>query len=55
MESEKNELTDMEKRFVVTRVGKQGEQIVEGGQKVLMSDYKISKSWGYKVQHADYG
>ena len=51
----KNKLIDAENRFVVARggggqVGKMG----EGSQKVQTSSYKISKSWGYNVQHGDY-
>ena len=48
-------LTDTENRSVVVRGrGWRVEELGEGGQKVQTSSYKIIKSQGCNVQHADY-
>lgn len=45
----------LEIRCAVTRGGRLGEEEMgEGGHKVQASSYKISKHWGYSVQHDDY-
>ena len=31
-----------------------GDKMCEDGQKVQTSSYKISQSWGYHAQHADW-
>ena len=51
----KIKLIDTENRLLVARGG---ESVVgemdEKSQKVQSSSYKINKSWGCNVQHADY-
>ena len=36
------------------RIGKWVQQVGEGGESAQAFTCKISKSWGYDVQHADY-
>ena len=53
MESEPKELIETESRLVVSR-GQGLSEMVEGGQRVQTSSYKMNKFWGTNVQHGGY-
>ena len=53
-QKQKTKLINKENRLVVVRGrGQRVSKIGEGDPKAQTSSYKISKSWGYNVQHGD--
>ena len=50
----KTQIRDAEDRLVVSRGGERGGELGEGARLVQTSSYKISKSWGCKVERGDY-